>query len=77
MRELIVTAALLDGLNAAAIGLMAAVSMQLGRSAIQDPFTVVLALGSAALLWGRVPSILLVAIGGLAGVAAGVASIGP
>ena len=72
------TAALLDGLNAAAIGLMAAVSTQLGRSAIQDPFTVVLALGSAAaLLWGRVPSILLVAIGGLAGVAASVAGIGP
>jgi chromate transporter len=72
------TAALLDGVNAAAIGLMAAVSVQLGTAAIIDPLTLILALGSgAALLWGRVPSVLLVAVGGLAGVAAGVAGIGP
>ena len=72
------TRALLDGLNAAAIGLMAAVSVQLGISAIRDPFTVVLAVGAgAALLWGRLPSVLLVACGGLAGVAAGAAGIGP
>ena len=37
-----------------------------------------LALGAgAALLWGRVPSVLLVAVGGVAGVAAGAVGIGP
>ena len=70
--------ALLDGINAAAIGLMAAVSVQLGASAIRDPLTLFLALGAGvALVWGRVPSVLLVAIGGLAGIAAGAAGIGP
>lgn len=49
------TAALLDGVNAAAIGLMAAVSLQLGASALRDPLTIALGLGSGALLlWGRV-----------------------
>ena len=72
------TAALLDGVNAAAIGLMAAVSVQLGVSAIRDPLTASLAIGAgAALLWGRVPSVLLVAVGGLVGVAAGAAGTGP
>ena len=72
------TAALLDGVNAAAIGLMAAVSVQLGASAIRDPLTAALAIGAgAALLWGRVPSVLLVVVGGLVGVAAGAAGVGP
>ena len=72
------TAALLDGVNAAAIGLMAAVSVELGAAAIVDPLTLILALGAAAaLLWGRVPSVALVALGGLAGLAAGAAGIGP
>ena len=72
------TAALLDGVNAAAIGLMAAVSLQLGASAIRDPLTAALAVGAgAALLWGRVPAVLLVGVGGLVGVAAGAAGIGP
>jgi chromate transporter len=71
------TGALLDGLNASAIGLMAAVSVQLGASAIRDPLTVALAIGAGlALAWGRVPSLLLVVIGGLVGVAAGVVGIG-
>jgi chromate transporter len=78
LRNRPVTAALLDGVNAAAIGLMAAVSVQLGISAIQDPFTVVVALAAgAALLRGRMPTVVLVAFGGLAGVAAGWAGIGP
>ena len=72
------TGALLDGINAAAIGLMAAVSVQLAAAAINDPLTVILALGAgAALLWGRVPSIVLVAIGGLVGLAARAAGLGP
>ena len=71
VRDRPLTAALLDGVNAAAIGLMAAVSIQLGASAIRDPLTVGLGLASVAvLLWGRVPSVLLVALGGTAGVGA-------
>ena len=70
------TAALLDGVNAASIGLMAAVSLQLGAAAIIDPLTMILALGAgAALYWGRVPSVVLVAIGGLAGVGTAAARI--
>ncbi|HYI65644.1 MAG TPA: chromate efflux transporter [Candidatus Limnocylindrales bacterium] len=78
LRRRPLTAALLDGVNAAAIGLMAAVSVALGAEAIHDPLTIVLALGAgAALIWARVPSVVLVAVGGLAGVAAGAAGIGP
>jgi len=74
----LLVAALLDGVNAAAIGLMAAVSVQLGASAIRDPLTVTLGLGSLAVLaWGRVPSILLVAFGGIAGLGASALGIGP
>ncbi|HET9415947.1 MAG TPA: chromate transporter, partial [Candidatus Limnocylindria bacterium] len=70
------TAALLDGVNAAALGLMAAVSAQLGLSAIRDPLTILLVLASGALLWwGRVPSVVLVAVGGAVGL--GAAAIGP
>ena len=72
------TAALLDGVIAASIGLMAAVSVQLGVAGIDGPVSFVLALGAgAALVWGRVPSVVLVAIGGLAGLAAGAAGFGP
>jgi len=78
VRDRPLTAALLDGVNAAAIGLMAAVSVQLGASAIRDPLTVTLGLGSlAVLVWGRVPSILLVALGGMAGLGASALGIGP
>lgn len=57
--------ALLDGVNAAALGLMAAVTWHLVRTAIVDPLTLGLALVSAVLLirW-RVSSALLVAGGG-------------
>lgn len=73
----LLVAALLDGVNAAAIGLMAAVSVQLGASTISDPLTVTLGLGSlAVLVWGRVPSILLVALG-MAGLGASALGIGP
>jgi chromate transporter len=78
LRDRPLTAALLDGLNAAAIGLMAAVSVLLGLSAIRDPLTVAIALGAAvALVSGRVPSVVLVAAGALVGLAAGAAGIGP
>lgn len=72
------TAALLDGINAAAIGLMAAVSIQLGRSALVDPLTIALAIGAAvALAWWRLPSVALVGLGGAAGLAAAAGGIGP
>ena len=45
------TAALLDGVNAAALGLMAAVTWELGRAAIIDPLTIGLALVSGLLLF--------------------------
>ena len=45
------TAALLDGVNAAAVGLMAGVLLELTGDALVDPLTVVLALVTALLLW--------------------------
>ncbi|MGS2648590.1 chromate efflux transporter [Streptosporangium sp. G12] len=45
------TSALLDGLNVAALALMAGVSFQLGRTAIVDPLTAAIALATLALLW--------------------------
>jgi chromate transporter len=44
------TGALLDGVNVASLGLMAAVTWQLGVAALVDPLTVVLALVAAILL---------------------------
>jgi len=78
LRKRPLTAALLDGVNAAALGLMGAVSVQLGASALVDPLTVGLALGTfALLLWGRVSSVALVGAGGAIGLAASAAGIGP
>ncbi|MEO3811480.1 chromate efflux transporter [Sphaerisporangium sp. B11E5] len=45
------TSALLDGLNAAALALMAGVSLQLARNSIIDPLTALIALATLALLW--------------------------
>jgi chromate transporter len=78
VRDRPLTAALLDGVNAAAIGLMAAVSIQLGTSALVDPLTIVLAVASgAALLWAGIPSVALVAAGAAIGLAASAFGIGP
>ncbi|HET7768052.1 MAG TPA: chromate efflux transporter, partial [Chloroflexota bacterium] len=65
------TALLLDGVNAAALGLMAAVTLELGRAAIVDPLTVALAVVALAVLvrW-KVNSAWLVLGGGAIGVAA-------
>jgi chromate transporter len=56
--------------NAASLALMAIVTWQLGRAAIVDWITVLLALGSAAVLlrW-KVNSVWLVAAGALVGLA--------
>jgi chromate transporter len=65
------TGALLDGVNVAALGLMAAVTAQLARAAIVDWLTAALAPAAAvALIWFRVNSAWLV----LGGAAAGLAS---
>jgi chromate transporter len=44
------SAGFLDGVNAAAIGLMAAVLVSIGRDAIVDPLTAALAVAAALLL---------------------------
>jgi chromate transporter len=63
--------AFLDGVNVASLALMAAVSYQLGRSAIVDWLTVGLAIASAILLLRfRTNSAWLVLGGGLVGIAA-------
>jgi chromate transporter len=41
----------IDGANAAAIGLIAAVTLQIGRSALVDPLTVVIALAGLGVVW--------------------------
>jgi chromate transporter len=78
VRERPLTAALLDGVNAAAIGLMAAVSVQLGITAIRDPLTAAIGItAAAAVLSSRIPSVALVGIGAALGLAARAAGIGP
>jgi chromate transporter len=65
------TAALLDGVNVAALGLMAGVLWQLGRDAIIDPLTAILAILAAVLLIRyRVNSAWLVLGGGAIGLVA-------
>jgi chromate transporter len=60
--------ALLDGVNAAALGLMAGVTLQLGRAALVDVWTVLLALAAAvALLRTKVNSVWLIGLGAAAG----------
>jgi chromate transporter len=74
IRDRPLTAALLDGVNAAAIGLMAAVSFELAASAFVDPLTVAIgAVAVVAMVVGRVPSVLLI----MAGAATGIASAPP
>jgi chromate transporter len=60
--------AFLDGVNAASLGLMIAVTIQLGREAIVDPLTILLAITSATLLirW-KVNSVWLVLAGATLG----------
>jgi chromate transporter len=62
--------ALLDGVNVAALGLMAGVTWELGRAAIVDWLTVLLAVLAAVLLLRfRINSAWLVLGGGLVGLA--------
>jgi chromate transporter len=65
------TAAMLDGVNVAALGLMAAVTWILGREAIVDPLTAFIAIAAALLLIRfRVNSSWLVLAGAIVGILA-------
>jgi chromate transporter len=65
------TAAMLDGVNVAAMGLMAAVTWLLGREAIVDPLTAFIAIAAALLLIRfRVNSAWLVLAGAIVGLTA-------
>ena len=69
---------LLDGLNAAAIGLMAAVTIQVGLKAVADPASIIIGLAAlVGLVVIRVPSILLVVAGGAAGMLLSAVGFGP
>ncbi|MBN8639195.1 MAG: chromate efflux transporter [Anaerolineae bacterium] len=71
LRESRWTAALLDGVNAAAIGLMAAVTLEIARAALIDPLTIALTLIAGVLLIRyRVNSTWLILGGGVIGLAA-------
>lgn len=64
--------ALLDGVNVAALGLMAAVTWQIGRASLVDPLTVIVALASLVLLLRfRVNSTWLIAGGAAVGLTRG------
>lgn len=71
VRERSSTSSLLDGINAAALGLMAGVTFQLGVEALADPLSVVIGIAAAVLLWRtRVNTAWLVAGGGVVGLVA-------
>jgi chromate transporter len=68
IRNSVWASALLDGVNVASLGLMAAVSWQLGRASLTDPFTILIAIISFALLMRfKVNSTWLIAGGAVAG----------
>jgi chromate transporter len=50
MRKSWLAGSFLDGINAASLGLMAAVTIQLGRAVLIDPFTIILVLAALFLL---------------------------
>ncbi len=69
MRRSWLAGSFLDGVNAASLGLMAAVAIQLGRAVIIDPFTIFLTLGALFLvLRFKISSVWLVVGGGVLGV---------
>jgi chromate transporter len=64
------SAALLDGVNAAALALMAGVTVQLGRDALVDPLTAALFVGGLLVLWRtQLNSAWLIAAGAAVGAA--------
>lgn len=70
LRQFALTAALLDGVNVAALGLMAGVLIQLGQAALIDPVTWALALVALGLLVRfKINATWLIALGALVGIA--------
>jgi chromate transporter len=70
IRDRVWSAAVLDGVNAAAVALMAGVTAQLARDALVDPLTVAVALVAGLLLWRtRLNSVWYVAVGAAIGAA--------
>ena len=70
LRQSPVAAGVLDGVNLASLALMAAVSWQLGRTAVVDLTTALIVLASlAAILMWRVNSVWLIAVGAVVGLA--------
>jgi chromate transporter len=68
LRRSIWAGSLLDGVNIAAVGLMAAVTLALGRAALVDPVTVALAVGAlVVLLRWKLNSAWLIAVGAAVG----------
>jgi chromate transporter len=61
--------AFLDGVNAAAVGLLAVVAVRLGLEILVEPVAWLVAAIALVLLWRGVPSPLLIVIGALIGVA--------
>gem|GEM_PF-1728501 len=71
------TAALLDGVNVAALGLMAGVTWQLGVAAVTDWLTALLAVAATVLLFRfKINSAWLVLAGGVIGLAVGWVGLG-
>jgi chromate transporter len=69
MRKSAWVSGMLDGVNVASLGLMAAVTWQLGRASLTDPVTILVALASFVLLiWLKINSTWLVIGGGVIGV---------
>jgi chromate transporter len=69
LRRSRVFSAFLDGVNASALGLMAAVSWTLGRAAIVDPFTALLAVAATtALVRFKLNAAWLIAAGGISSI---------
>jgi chromate transporter len=70
--------AALDGVNAAALGLLAAIVVELARVAFVDAWSLALAVGAVALLWrDRVGPVPVILGGGLAGLVLGWLDLAP
>lgn len=68
IRQSMWAGAFLDGVNAASLGLMALVTLQLGVSGLRDPFTILIAIATAILIFKyKVNTTWLIAGGALAG----------
>ena len=76
LRRSSITGAVLDGVNVASLALMAVVTLQLGRAAIVDvPTALLAAAGAVVLLRFRLNSVWLVLAGGILGAAISYASL--